>query len=74
MIPNAQRFGSATEVTYQCDECKTGDGRATCRNGEGSHEGSCESQYTHRIFVIQTRLAMSASKPSHASYLQCDSI
>ena len=46
MIPNAQRFGNLTDVTYKCDECKIGGGRATCRNGEWSHEGSCESQFT----------------------------
>ena len=44
VIPNANRFGSVTEVTYECDECYTGGGSATCRNGEWSHTGRCDSK------------------------------
>ena len=44
-IPNSLRFGSVTEVTYQCDECYTGGGSATYRDGEWTQDGSCDSKY-----------------------------
>ena len=46
-IDNAQRFGSSTEVTYECTECNTGGGRATCSDGEWTHNGNCASQSAH---------------------------
>ena len=46
LIPSYLRFGSVTEVTYQCDGCYTGGGSATCSNGEWTqHTTSCESRY-----------------------------
>ena len=50
-IPNAHRFGSATEVTYRCDVCYTGGGKATCLNKQWTHDGSCESKQTHSILL-----------------------
>ena len=44
-IDNAQRFGSVSEVTYECIECYTGGGMATCTDGEWTHDGSCASKY-----------------------------
>ena len=41
---NAQWFGSLTNITYHCDDGDTGGGRATCRNGQWNHDGSCSSK------------------------------
>ena len=49
MFRNAQRFGSVMEVTYQCNECYTGEGSATCRNGQWTHDGSCDSKHRSNL-------------------------
>ena len=44
MVDHAQRFGSVTEVMYQCDECYMGGGSAICRNGQWDFEADCECE------------------------------
>ena len=44
MVDHAQRFGSITEVMYQCNECYTGGGSAICRNGQWDFKAECECE------------------------------
>ena len=41
-IPNSQRSGRETDITYQCNKGYTGGGRAMCNGREWSHTGSCK--------------------------------
>ena len=43
-IPNAQRLGSTTSITYKCDEGYTGGGRAWCQDEQWNSNGSCVSK------------------------------
>ena len=44
-VPNSQRFGSVTRVSYKCYEGYTGGGNATCQRGKWQIHGSCKSKY-----------------------------
>ena len=70
-IPNSLRFGSVTEVTYQCDECYTGGGSATCSNGEWTQDGSCNSKYycTFSLYMMLCFVIMRSKIHDFTQYL-----
>ena len=60
MIPDAQRFGSVTEVMYECNDCFTGGGSATCQNGQWDFEAKCEGR-NFRMLHTLTYLQLKSS-------------